>query len=244
MRVTLIGHATVLVELDGIRILTDPLLRRRVGVVLTSSRREGALAGELDAVLVSHFHRDHLDPASLALLEPDTTIVGPPGLARRLRRLPNPVTEVEPGESVAIGPVTARATPARHGRLPARFQPVTLGFVLLGSERIYFAGDTDLFPELADLAHDNLDVALLPVGGWGPRLGAGHLDPRRAAEAVRRIRPRIAVPIHWGFLRPLGVGFLNPRYLTDAGPAFARLVGEIAPEVEVRVLAPGETLET
>lgn len=245
MRLTLIGHATVLVELDGVRLLTDPLLRGRVTFLRAQPGSPAPVElGRLDAVLLSHFHRDHYDPASLRRLDPETPVVGPPGTAGRVGKLGfHRVTELSPGESVAVGDVSVRATKALHGRLPARFRGVALGFLVAGSERLYFAGDTDLFPELAELAGEGVDVALLPVGGWGPRLGAGHLDPLRAAQAARLVRPRVAIPIHWGYLRPVGLGPLRPRYLTEPGEAFARLTAGIAPGVEVRVVRPGETVE-
>lgn len=245
MRLTLVGHATVLIELQGVRLLTDPLLRDR-RMFLRARRRpwDRAWTEDLDAVLLSHFHRDHYDPRSLRLLDPATLVAGPPGTAARLRRQGfHNVAELRPGESTAVNGITVRATRAQHGRLPPRFRPIALGFLVSGRERAYFAGDTDLFPGLAGLASERIDVALVPVGGWGPRLGAGHLDPRRAAEAVRLIRPRVAVPIHWGFLRPVGLGRLEPRYLTQPGEIFARLSAETAPDVEVRVLEPGESLE-
>ena len=102
-------------------------------------------------------------------------------------------------------------------------------------------GDTDLFPAMGDL-RGTVDVALLPVAGWGPTLPEGHLDPERAATAAARIAPRIAVPIHWGTFA------LWPRLLGRrdvAGPAreFASLVSRCAPGVEVRVLAPGQRTE-
>jgi L-ascorbate metabolism protein UlaG (beta-lactamase superfamily) len=108
--------------------------------------------------------------------------------------------------------------------------------VVRGSASVYFAGDTDLFPEMAEIGP--VDLAVLPVSGWGPKLPAGHLDPRGAAEALRLLRPRIAVPVHWGTFRTP----LAPR--PDDGPAqeFARAAAELAPEVDVRVLAIGETL--
>ena len=245
MRVTLVGHATALIELDGVRFLTDPLLRTR-RIFLRADRRglDPAWSERLDAVLLSHFHRDHYDPRSLRLLDPETLVVGPPGTGRRVHPLGfGHVAELRPGESTDVRGATVRATEALHGRLPRPFRAIALGFLVLGSGRLYYAGDTDLFPGLGDLAAERLDVALVPIGGWGPRLGAGHLDPRRAAEAIRLIRPRVAVPIHWGFLRPLGTGRLHPRYLTDPGATFARLAAELAPGVEVRVLEPGETLE-
>jgi L-ascorbate metabolism protein UlaG (beta-lactamase superfamily) len=116
-----------------------------------------------------------------------------------------------------------------------------VGYAVLGSARVFFAGDTDLFEEMDGLVPD-LDVALLPVAGWGPKLPAGHLDPRAAAEAARRLRPRIAVPIHWGTYRRIGL----PRdEATLRAPAeeFARHAQELAPDVEVKILAVGGALE-
>lgn len=245
MRLTTVGHATVLVELDGVRFLTDPLLRDRVAFLRAGPRAtDPAWSRALQAVLLSHFHRDHYDPRSLASLDHSVLVVGPPGTAARLRRHGfSNVAELRPGESIGVSDVAVRATKALHGRMPAPFGSTAIGFVVSGSSRLYFAGDTDLFPELAQLASERLDVALLPIGGWGPRLGAGHLDPRRAAEALRLIRPRVAVPIHWGVLRPLGLGRLRLRYLARPGKTFARLAAEIAPEVEIRLLEPGQSLE-
>ena len=244
MRLTSIGHATVLIELDGVRILTDPILRDRVGPLRAGPRSlDPAQLQELDAILLSHFHRDHFDPRSLAALQP-TLVVGPPGTARRLgRRGHSRVTEVQPGESVTVRGVELRATPANHGRMPAAMRSLALGFVVTGSAGLYFAGDTDLFPAMAELAADRLDVALLPVGGWGPRLGKGHLDPARAVRALELIRPRIAIPIHFGLLRPLGLGHLDLTYLSLPGNEFAKLAAEAVPEVEIRILGPGESLE-
>jgi L-ascorbate metabolism protein UlaG (beta-lactamase superfamily) len=113
----------------------------------------------------------------------------------------------------------------------------SLGFVVSGSRTIYFAGDTDLFDGMDAIA-DSLDVALVPVAGWGPRLPPGHLDPARAAEAVRRLRPRVAVPIHWGTLKPV---YRRTPYSGGAPEEFAARVGEVAPEVEVRILRVGES---
>jgi L-ascorbate metabolism protein UlaG (beta-lactamase superfamily) len=87
-----------------------------------------------------------------------------------------------------------------------------------------------------------MDVALLPVGGWGPRLGPGHLDPDRAAEALRLLRPRVAIPIHWGTYLRLGLS-RDARTLHEPAERFGRRAAVLAPEVDVRVLAPGERLE-
>ena len=86
-----------------------------------------------------------------------------------------------------------------------------------------------------------LDLALLPVWGWGPRLGPGHLDPERAARAAQLLRPRIAVPIHWGTFYPRGRREGNR--LTAPPREFAARVAELAPQVTVRVLQPGAALD-
>src|SRR5262249_53528323 len=108
-----------------------------------------------------------------------------------------------------------------------------------GSRIVYFAGDTDVFDGMDGLV-DELDVALLPVGGWGPRLPAGHMDPVGAARALVLLRPRIAVPIHWGTLRPFYR--TRPYPGPPPGESFAERARDLAPEVDVRVLRPGEAL--
>ena len=89
---------------------------------------------------------------------------------------------------------------------------------------------------------DHLDAALLPVAGWGPRLPSGHLDPRGAAEALSLLRPRIAVPIHWGTYRRLGLS-RDPLVLREPAEQFERLAAELMPEVEVCVLPIGGSVD-
>ena len=112
-----------------------------------------------------------------------------------------------------------------------------VGYLIAGTRRVYFAGDTDLFDGMSGLGEP--DVALLPIWGWGPRLGSGHMDPRRAAGAAAMIRPRIVVPIHWGTLYPRFLKHFRPDPLFLPPQEFARAMDELAPEVEVRLLAPG-----
>jgi L-ascorbate metabolism protein UlaG (beta-lactamase superfamily) len=242
-RVTYVGHATVLLELDGARLLTDPVLRGRVGPL----RRHGAppapgLTQDLDAVLISHLHHDHADLPSLRGIGRDVTVLTSPGGGGFLaRRGFTAVTELAPGESAQVGKVTVTATEARHpggGRFERASQAV--GFLLSGSRRrIYFAGDTDLFDGMEGLGGE-LDLALLPIWGWGPSIGAGHLDPERAARAAALLSPRIAVPIHWGTLYPFGLARLRPDPLRMPPHEFAARIRDLAPQVEARVLAPGE----
>lgn len=237
MTVQYVGHSTVLIELDGVRLLTDPLLRKRVAHLRRAIPLEPV--SKVDAVLLSHAHHDHLDLPSLRTISA-ATIVAPRGLGDLLDGFD--VLELDEGDEIEIGAVTVRATHAEHegGRLP-RGEGRALGFAVLGSRRLFFAGDTDLFDGMDGLVPD-LDLALIPVWGWGAKLGRGkHLDPERAAEAVRRLRPRIAVPIHWGTYRPLHRS-ARASFLTEPAEAFARQAAIAAPGVDVRILRPGERL--
>jgi L-ascorbate metabolism protein UlaG (beta-lactamase superfamily) len=242
-QVTYVGHATVLLELDGVRLLTDPVLRSR----LVHLRRQVAAhdegsAASLDAVLISHLHHDHVDVPSLRRLGRETAMLAPPGSADFLRRRGfSSVTELAPGESHSVGAIEVTAVEAEHsgGRGWRSVGSEAIGFVISGTRRAYFAGDTDLFDAMANLA-GGLDLALLPVWGWGPTLGSGHLDPERAARAAAMLSPRIAVPIHWGTLFPVGLSRIGRRHLIAPPREFERRCAELAPQVEVRVLDPGE----
>ncbi len=241
-----LGHATVLLELGGVRLLTDPVLRSRL---LHMRRMAGPVNPDhhaaLDAVLISHLHRDHLDVPSLRRLQRDSALlVVPAGTRQRgLRRGFRSVTELTPGEQVKIGGVVVTAVPAVHNgrRDPLSREVSPLGYVVdNGTTRVYFAGDTDLFEGMAELGE--LDLALLPVWGWGPTLGPGHLDPEAAARALTLLRPRAAVPIHWGTLFPRVINDRAGR-LSDPPHEFREAAERLAPEVDVRVLLPGEAME-
>ncbi len=251
-----IGHSTVLLNLDGMRILTDPLLRDCVSYLRrrVSAVRPASYAGT-DAVLVSHLHFDHLDLPSLRQLGRETPLIVPRGGGRLLgRRGFRYVAEMEAGEEVRVGALRIRATHAKHGGarlLPFGAKVPALGYVVTGSRRIYFAGDTGIFGGMAEIGRAPLDVALLPISGWGPlapiweRLPSsppGHLNPPRAAEALRLLRPLLAVPIHWGTYAPLRLGRAASSSLDRAPRAFRRHAAELAPEVKVHILGPGETL--
>ena len=239
LSLTWIGHGTVLVELAGVRLLTDPLLRPRVAHLLRVAPRPGPLA-ELDAVLISHVHPDHLDPGSLRRVRARRFVV-PRGAARMLRRRGlGPVEELDEGGELAFGAVTVRATHAVHPARRGLHRAIpSFGYLVTGPARVYYAGDTELFDGMRRLAP--LDVALLPVWGWGPRLGRGHLDPDGAAEALRLLQPRVAIPVHWGTYLRMGMN-RDRKVLREPAERFARLAAEVAPEVSVRVLAPGERL--
>lgn len=243
-RIVFVGHATVLIELDGVRLLTDPLLRNHVAHL----RRQVAPVSvnaldDLDAVLISHAHHDHLDLSSLRILGCDRPLLVPAGAAAWLRsRGFTAVTELNVGDVVRVGALEVTAVPARHdGRRPGGPHVETLGYVVGGRRAVYFAGDTEFFADMANLPA--LDVALLPVAGWGPTLGPGHMGPLDAARAVASIQPRIAIPVHWGTLLPVGLARRHGARLGDPPRLFAEHVARLAPNVEVRILPPGEGTE-
>ena len=241
---TYVGHATVLLSLAGVRVLTDPVLLARVGHIrrIVPVPRVAALR-PLDAILISHAHADHLHLHSLRRIAPGCTLIGPRGSGSLLARArPARVVELAAGDTYDLGPFRVEAVPAEHDdrRHPLGRRIAPLGYVLDSAPRIYFAGDTDLFAGMDALA-GRVDVALLPVAGWGPRLPAGHLDPDSAAQAVERIRPSVAVPIHWGTLRSPAMSGAEPA----RAPAerFAAATASLAPRTTVRILEPGEAMD-
>jgi L-ascorbate metabolism protein UlaG (beta-lactamase superfamily) len=243
---TYVGHATVLIAMDGLRVLTDPVLRQRV---VHLRRRSGApvpAVGSVDVVLLSHSHHDHLDRRSLARLPRGTRIVAPRRLAGMLRRIGDlDVIGVDQGDEVRVGRVRISATHAEHDgtRRPLGRNAGALGYLLQGESTVFFAGDTDLFEGMAAVGRAGIDLALLPIWGWGSRLGAGHMDPRSAAEALRLLRPQVAVPIHWGTLAPAGLRSTRSGHSDAPAAAFLQHAAELAPDVDVRIVPPGGSVQ-
>jgi len=249
-RLTYLGHATVFLELDGLRILTDPVLRRQVGPLYRRAPRPhlGPLT-DLDLVLISHLHLDHYDPASLRLVAKDTPIVGPPGSASSLRwRGFTEVHELGCGERLRIGPLDIVAVDARHRgtRHPLARRTPSNGYIISGSRDVYFAGDTGLFEGMTDLWHDEIDVALLPIAGLGPWMPEfKHLSPRHAVRAMQLLQPRLVVPIHWGTYHLPGTVIMRmrPDVHRRAPFVFMREAEALHPAIRTVLLDPGSTLD-
>jgi L-ascorbate metabolism protein UlaG (beta-lactamase superfamily) len=245
LNLTYTGHSTVMVEMDGIRLLTDPLLRQRVahlGRLVDAPNFNGS---RVDAVLISHMHWDHLDLPSLRLLGYDTHLIVPRKAAKYLKKKGfRYVEEIGRYEQTEVGGVTIMATPAEHPGNRPFFGPTvdSLGFLIKGSQEIYFAGDTDLFPEMETLGEE-IDVALLPVWGYGPTLGAGHLDPYKAAKSLSSVDPRVAIPIHWGTYCPIGMVWMQMAFLHYPPRIFEEHARAMAPDVDIKILEPGESLQ-
>ena len=243
-KVEWLGHATIRIELGGIRILTDPAIRERIGPLDRKAPPVPRAAIEaIDVVLISHLHQDHLDLPSLRRLG-DPRLIVPAGSGDIFRSAGHhDVDEFSPGQRTTHGPLTIEIVRADHSGFRPPFGPTApaLGFVVGdGQRRVYFAGDTAIYPEMAAL--EDLDLALVPVWGWGPNLRGGHMDPRMAAEALTLLRPRLAVPVHWGTFWPKTLDRVKPDRLRLPGREFREAARGLAPDVAIRVLHPGEGL--
>jgi L-ascorbate metabolism protein UlaG (beta-lactamase superfamily) len=247
VRVTWLGHASVLLEVDGVRVLLDPVLASRVGHLRRRWLVDPANVEAIDAVLCSHAHHDHLHVPTLRRIRrasPDTTWHAPRGAARVLERAGfDPVVRRAVADDVAIGSLRSTSVPAAHGgeRLPwsrdeEGAEAVGFTFETTDGLRVWFAGDTDYDDSLE--AVGQVDVALVPIGGWWRTLGPGHMDPERAARAVELVGARVAIPIHWGTYHPIGL--LRAMHAIWERPA-EEFTEAVASEVDVRVLRVGET---
>jgi L-ascorbate metabolism protein UlaG (beta-lactamase superfamily) len=254
-----LGHSTVRVELAGRTVLTDPLLAKTVGLL----RRVVPLPDPstwsgVDLVLISHLHGDHLHIPSLRTLGRRVRILVPRGAGAWLRGRGFPhVDELSAGEQVRDGDLRITAVRAEHSghrwgpRSTHGPDTEALGFLLEGAgSTVYVSGDTALYDGMRLLAKRDVDVALLPVWGWGPTLGPGHLDPVGAADAAALIRPRIAVPVHWGTLTVAGMTVVPSlvrgrmrRLLVDPPRAFATEVAARGLRTRVVVTEPGAPVD-
>jgi len=247
LAVTWWGHATATVEIGGIRVVTDPVLvdrlfhLRRYGVTPTVD------ATAADLILLSHLHGDHIHLRSLRRFGQRVPVVAPHGASRLLRRLGlEDVRTVAPGDVVDVAGVRIDVLPATHDdrRSPlSQLRGPAVGFrVEAGGRSFWFPGDTGLRHDMAQVRA--VDLALVPVGGWGPTLGPLHMDPDEGAEAVLRVGARWAVPVHWGTFWPVALSRITPaRHTTlfvTPGPRFAEALHTTAPAVAPLVLRHGE----
>jgi L-ascorbate metabolism protein UlaG (beta-lactamase superfamily) len=241
---TRVAHASVLIDFDGHRILTDPWFSEKTGYYQGEPRAYASAADlpPLAGVVVSHGHYDHFDMAAFAAY-PDKAVpmVVKRGLAATARAHGfTDVTEVEAWDTVDVGPIRITAAPAKH-----KVPEVT--FVLDGAgTRVFFGADTLRIPELDEVARrfPDIDLALLPVNGLTIRPLLNRqvvMNAAEAAELAGVLRPRVAVPIHYAFTG----GSVRDRLLIKKDPRpelFVDAAADLAPDVSVHVLAPGEPL--
>ena len=238
------GHSTSTWQDGGTTVLFDPVLTARLGhlrrVRGPVPPRRAALA---DLILISHLHADHTHLPSLRLIPASAVLIAPAGSRRLLRPIAArgvELREVMPGDLVEFGGLQIRVLAAdhdgrRHPGSPHRGP--ALGYLVEGSRRCWYPGDTG--PSLEEVT--NVDIALMPVGGWGPTLGDGHLDAEQAAYAVRRTHTADAVPVHWGIWWPIGLR-QRPELIDLPAEAFAEHVSRVAPTTRVHLLRHGQSV--
>jgi L-ascorbate metabolism protein UlaG (beta-lactamase superfamily) len=240
------GHSTCTWQDGFTAVLFDPVLTARLGHL---RRIRGSVpprrAAQADIILISHMHADHAHLPSLQLVPASAVLIAPAGSRRLLKPLAArgvKLREVEPGDVLKLGELHIRVLIADHDgrRLPGSpHRGPALGFLVEGSRRCWYPGDTG--PELALEEVSQVDIALVPVGGWGPSLGQGHLNPEQAAQVVSRIQPDHVVPVHWGTWWPIGLR--QRRDLIDMpAAAFANHVARLAPSTEVHLLRHGQSV--
>jgi L-ascorbate metabolism protein UlaG (beta-lactamase superfamily) len=256
VRITYIGHATLLLELGGATILTDPNFDSKLGRVLPRVSAPGIALEKLpslDAILLTHAHADHLSFDSLERLPHDIPLLAPPVVAKWLRRLGHAhAVDLAPDEQTRIGGVTIHAATATHRgnrygydrwRSAANMYLLDAG----ANETAFFAGDTALVGDTHHLVervlwtnNRELDLALLPIGyapWWKVGFRRGHLTHDDALTLFERLRARVFVPYHWGTFR---------HVTSTAHDAIRRLRERLESHhlsAAVRIIEPGETLD-
>lgn len=215
LRITWLGHSSILIEIDGKRVLTDPVWSERVSPVSWAGPKrffEPPLKLEdlppLDAVVISHDHFDHLDEATLSMLKERVPLFAVPlGVDSYLEKLGIPRERIQTldwWEDVQIGDVTLTATPARHfsGRSLFKQDPTLwAGWAIAGPKhRVFFSGDTAMFPGFKDIGQrlGPFDITLIETGAYDALWANSHLGPEQAAQAHRMLAGRWMMPIHWG----------------------------------------------
>ncbi len=216
LRITWLGHSTVLLEIDGLRVLTDPVFGERASPFSFAGPKRFHAAPatiaqlpKLDVVLLSHNHYDHLCEESIVELAklkvPFVTALGVGAQLQACGVLPELITELDWNEHVSLFGERIRltATPAQHfsGRgLVDRNQTLWASWVIqTDHHKVFFSGDTGLFPELADIGrqHGPFDLVMLEVGAFHPAWGDIHLGPDNALKAHALLGSGLLFPVHW-----------------------------------------------
>jgi len=254
MKITYIGHATLLLELGGAKILTDPNFDPRLGRLLPRVSAPGIALEKLpalDAILLTHAHADHLSFDSLERLPRDIPLLAPPVVAKWLRRLGyRHAVDLPPAGVAQVRGVDVHAAAATHrgNRYGVdRWRSAANMYLLDAGETLFFAGDTALVSDTHTLVERTLwshgrelDLALLPIGyapWWKPGFRKGHLTHEDALVLFERLRARMMVPYHWGTFR---------HVTSTAHDAIRRLRTRLETHrlaSSVRIIEPGESID-
>jgi L-ascorbate metabolism protein UlaG (beta-lactamase superfamily) len=254
LRLTWLGHSTVLVEIDGVRLLTDPVWGPRASPVSFAGPKRFhppplslAELPSVDAVVLSHDHYDHLDAPTVRALARGASpafsgrFITTLGVGAHLERLgvaPDRIEELDWSEGTKVGDVNVVAVPAQHfsgrGALD-RNHTLWAGFCLIGPKhRVFFSGDTGPTPEHADIgaSFGPFDVAMFEIGAYHPAWGDIHLGPDGAYAAFLAIHARALLPVHWSTF-DLGLhpweepaDTLYERATADTAPLWTPRLGE------------------
>lgn len=258
-RITWLGHSTVVIDAGATRIVTDPLLGRHAGMLRRRTGKPDRVRTRgTDVVLLSHLHHDHAEVSSLRSLAPAPVLTAPEN-AVWVRGKGIAAVGLDVGEWYDVAPgVQVCLVPAVHVDRPMPHRPNSANghLVRMASSSgqsgsgsvltVWAAGDTELCSELdqvRQLAGGRVDVALVPVSGWGPRLSGGHMGPVDAATACAQVGARVAIPVHWGTLHAPFGQWLPRGWMDTPGWAFGVELAQRAPNCEAGVLLPGETWE-
>lgn len=227
LRVTWLGHSTMLIEIDGHRVLTDPMWSERSSPLPWIGPKRWfappiALRDlpKIDAVVISHDHYDHLDYGTLSAMKTwNTKFVVPLGIGANLADWGIPedhIVELDWWEKTNVAGLDIVCTPARHasGRhLFDRDEKLWGGFALIGPEhRAYYSGDTGLFNAMRDIGEKlgPFDVTMIEVGQYGSGWPDWHIGPEQAVFAHRLVRGQVLIPVHWALLRLAAHGWTEP----------------------------------
>jgi len=214
LRVIWMGHSTMLIEIDGRRILIDPVWSDKLFSFIGPKRfhrppiQIGSLP-RLDAVLISHEHYDHLDKATiLALANRDTNYFVPLGIGEHLKDWGIPaerIQEMDWWDSITLGgdDFTIIATPARHypGRFFSSIPTLWTSWTILGPRhRVFFSGDTGMLPAFDDIGkkYGPFDLTMIEIGAYHKNLDDIHVGPVQAIDVHLSLRGKLLLPIHWG----------------------------------------------
>ncbi|MDY7227222.1 MBL fold metallo-hydrolase [Hyalangium rubrum] len=236
LRVTWLGHSSVLLEIDGHRILTDPVWGDRASPLSWVGPKRWyappiplAELPEIDAVAISHDHYDHLDyPTLKAMKDWKTTFIVPLGVGAHLESWGIPearIVELDWWQQTKVGSIEVTCTPARHasGRTGIdKDATLWAGYAFAGPKhRVYFSGDTGLFPAMKDIGEKlgPFDVTMIEVGQYNSAWPDWHIGPEQAVRAHEMVRGRVLVPVHWGLFTLAAHGWTEPieRVLAAAG---------------------------